>query len=212
VASTGWSVTPLTPPTRCAESSERSPPRSSTVPACSPLLANSPPKLYEEHYRLMLWCEHPDQLHPWPAATYHLHQPKDWLVRVSPYANLVLKTLQLVVPVATAVAGVTLTEDQLKHAKPELELMKTLVGKLPNKLAVENPELESPEPHSRLTAAEGEALRGMRSLLFQQDPMRSFGDLRRVSAPSGDFLWVCTDHRPEYDPGLPSIPGSELRD
>jgi internalin A len=161
-----------------------------------------------DHYQLTLWCEHSGKWHPWPDATYHLHQPKDWLVRVSPYANLVLKTLQLVVPVAAAAAGVTLTEDRLKHVKPELELMKTLVGKLPSTLAVENPELEALEPHSRLTAAEGEALRGVRSLLFQEDSMRSFGDLRRVLAPSGDFLWVCTTHYPDYDRGLPSIPSS----
>jgi len=47
-------------------------------------------------------------------------------------------------------------------------------------------------------------------LIFANDPARAFGDLRRVQAPSGDFLWVCTDHYPEYDPGLPVIPQSAL--
>jgi hypothetical protein len=46
----------------------------------------------------------------------------------------------------------------------------------------------------------------LRVLLFEHDHMRAFGGLRRVQAPSGDFLWVCADHYPDYDPGLPSIP------
>jgi internalin A len=119
----------------------------------------------QDHYQLLLWCEHPNYWHPWKPATYQLQQPKDWLVRISPYANLVLRTLQLVVPVASAMAGVTLSEERLKQVKHELELMKTLVGKLPDSLAADSPVLESLEPHSQLMAAEGEALRGLRSLL-----------------------------------------------
>jgi hypothetical protein len=169
-------------------------------------------RMSESSYRLMLWCEHPGQWHPWPPSSYDLHQPKDWLIRVSPYVNLVFKTLQLVVPVAAAVAGVALTEDQLKHAEHELELMKTLVDKLPADLP-EDPAFvfvgESEAPTSRLSAAEGSALRSLRLLLYKLDHARSFGDLRRVQAPSGEFLWVCATHHGEYDPGLPSIPGSD---
>jgi hypothetical protein len=171
----------------------------------------------EDRYQLLLWCEHPSQWHPWPAASYHLRQPKEWLVQISPYANLVFKTLQLVVPIAGAIAGVALSEDQLKHAQHELELMKTLVDALPQISAEPfgaeswEPGAESWEPHSQLTAAEGEALRGLRVLLFEHDRMRSFGGLRRVQAPSGDLLWVCAKHYSEYDPGLPSIPRPERR-
>ena len=164
---------------------------------------------YQDGYQLLLWCEHSGHWHPWPAATYHLRQPKEWLARIGPYATLVVKTLQLVVPIAGAVAGVALPEEQLKHAQHELELMKTLIGKLPTKIAGEHLDLDSREPNAQLTVAEGEALRGMRAVLFDQDRARSFGDLRRVQAPSGEFLWVCTNHYPEYDPGLPSIPGVE---
>jgi internalin A len=45
-------------------------------------------------------------------------------------------------------------------------------------------------------------------LLFGLDEKRAFGDMRRVQSPSGDFLWVCANHYPEYDPGLPVIPTS----
>jgi hypothetical protein len=38
------------------------------------------------------------------------------------------------------------------------------------------------------------------------DESRIFGGLRRVLDPSGDLIWVCADHYPVYDPGLPDLP------
>jgi len=35
------------------------------------------------------------------------------------------------VPIAASVAGVALSDEQIKHAKNEIELMKTLVEQLP---------------------------------------------------------------------------------
>ena len=167
-------------------------------------------KFYQRHYRLILWCEHPGHWHPWPAASYSLDQPKEWLVRIGPYATLVFKALQLVVPIAASVAGVVLTDEQLKHAQHELELMKTLVADLPDQKIEDQREVIARESASQLTPAEGQAARAIRVLLFEHDHRRAFGDLRRVQAPSSDFVWVCANHYPEYDPGLPSIPGSDL--
>jgi hypothetical protein len=87
--------------------------------------------------------------------------------------------------------------------------MKTLVDKLPEAKPHEL-EIEPEAQHtvvSRLTPAEGQALRALRVLLFRQDQNRAFGGLRRVHAPSGDFLWVCADHYRHYDPGLPRLDG-----
>jgi hypothetical protein len=58
----------------------------------------------------------------------------------------------------------------------------------------------------KLTAAEGQALRALRQLIFACDPVHAFGDMRRVQAPAGDLLWVCPVHYREYDPGLPMLP------
>ena len=59
---------------------------------------------------------------------------------------------------------------------------------------------------SQLTPAEGQALRMIRVILFEHDHLRAFGGMRRVQAPSGELLWVCTEHYHEYDPGLPTVP------
>jgi internalin A len=46
----------------------------------------------------------------------------------------------------------------------------------------------------------------VREIIFKSDPLHAFGDMRRVQTPSGDLLWVCPYHYPEYDPGLPKLP------
>lgn len=66
-------------------------------------------------------------------------------------------------------------------------------------------ELALRSPESGLTLAEGQSLRTFRELRFEMDRPRAFGGLRRVLAPDGQFLWVCAQHYPVYDPGLPDI-------
>jgi internalin A len=157
-----------------------------------------------DYYRLTLWCEHPGAWHPWAQATYTISRPKDWLATIAPYAALVSKTLRLVMPIAGALTSVIWTEEQLASVKDHIELTTAVVDKLPEH-AHEARQLPTEHGH-RLTQAEGAGLRAFRALLLEQDPARSFGGLRHVRTPSGDFLWICTDHYPEYDPGLPQLP------
>ena len=84
--------------------------------------------------------------------------------------------------------------------------MDTLIADLPKTRQIRDGVVDPGEPASVLTEAEDRALRAIRAVLFQLDGMRALGGLRRVQAPSGDFLWVCADHFTEYDPGLPRVP------
>ena len=77
-------------------------PRLFTLEARQPgLLDRARP--YLRHYLLTLWCEQPGYEHPWDAASYDLDPPREWLARIAPYARLVFKTLQVIVPVAAAI-------------------------------------------------------------------------------------------------------------
>lgn len=160
--------------------------------------------VHQDHYQLTLWCEHPGYEHPWEPATYNLDPPKEWLTRIAPYAVLVFQTLQLIVPLAGAVAIAVLPTAQQGSAQAHLEIMKDIVADLP---ATQEMRAEDhlPEPTGQLTAAEGAALRAMRAIIFEHDELRAFGGLRRVEAPAGDLLWICENHYPDYDPGLPVI-------
>jgi internalin A len=155
-------------------------------------------------YLLTLWCEYPGYWHPLERTSYRIDEPKEWFLRISPYATLVFRTLQLVVPIAGSAAKVLIPPAQLRHAQAELELMGKVVSELPDRLSQSRSGLS--ETSGKLAPAEGEALRAIRAILFERDRLRVFGGLRRVRAESADFLWVCPDHYPQYDPGLPKIP------
>ena len=160
-------------------------------------------KLWDTRSRLTLWCEHADHEHPWTDASYELEQSKEWAAKLAPYAAVVVKTLQLVVPIATAGLGAGLSEQDAKAIKDELGLMKAVVEKLP---VPESDGRGRNDDEGGLTRAEGSGLRALRALLAEQDPASVFGGLRRRQTPSGDFVWICPEHIHEYDPGLPVLP------
>jgi internalin A len=161
-------------------------------------------RAHQDHYRLTLWCEHPGYEHPWEPAAYNLNPPKKWFAQIAPYAVLVFRTLQLVVPLTGAVTIATLPSVQQGSAQTHLEIMKAIVADLPTGRESKAGDT-LPHATGRLTAAEGAALRAVRAIVFENDGPRAFGGLRRVQAPAGDLLWVCENHYPDYDPGLPVI-------
>ena len=176
------------------------------TPAGSTLVERA--RIHYDRYNLTLWCEHPDSWHAWDPATYELAIPKDWFVKVIPYARLISRILQFAVPLAGSIAVASLPEGQIERAQARLETMNTLIENLPTK-ADSDEDVGTPTLRNtagQLTEAEGAALRAFRAVLFEHDRLRTFGGMRRVQAPAGDLLWVCTDHYSEYDPGLPVVP------
>jgi internalin A len=162
--------------------------------------------LDQRRYRLVLWCEHPGHWHPAPAASYGIDRPREWILGIAPYATLVYKALRLVAPIASAVAGVVLTPDELRHVQAEMQLTTTLIAALPGRTD-DQADLATPGSGHQITLAQAQAWRAARRLVLEHDPGRAFGDLRRVQAPSGEFVWVCRNHNRQYDPGLVHVQG-----
>jgi internalin A len=163
---------------------------------------------HQEHYQLTLWCEHPSAEHPCAAASYDLDPAKHWFGEIAPYARLVVKTLQLVVPVAAALDIAALSAGRRDDAQVRLDIMKAIVGDLPH-TALDPGDRDfvgTERAAGQVTRAEGQALRAVRRIILEKDPNHAFGDMRRVQSPAGDLLWVCADHYREYDPGLPVLP------
>ena len=151
---------------------------------------------WRNHYQATLWCEHPGKEHPWMAASYNFLLRKSEMEIIAPYALLVAKTLALLTPTTEGLTGA-----QSDQSVEEVSIMLSEI-----QLINQGRGQETPEEVGRLSAAEQNGARAWRITLFESDPSRSFGDLRRVLAASGDFLWVCTEHYHEYDPGLPTLP------
>jgi internalin A len=160
-------------------------------------------RVWHNHYQLNLWCEHTGYEHTWPRARYVLQGSRTWVRDVAPYALLVNKTLDIVAPIARKEVSALISEQHVAMAKKEIAEMRALLDRLPD----QGDELNLPlRSHTELTPAEAEGLRALRKTLLQSNEAQSFGGLRRVMTASGDLLWVCPRHYPEYDPGLPVLP------
>ena len=162
---------------------------------------------YKREYRLVLWCEHPDCLHPWSAASYDISSVKDWLVNVADYTVLVFKALRIAVPIALA-TDIIPNLDLLKEAQEEIELMESLIDELTSRDIADNQEVTEFATAERPTRVHAAAARAFQASMFRRDQYRIFGGLRRYIGPSGEPLWICPTHSKEYDPGLPEIPVS----
>jgi len=162
-----------------------------------------PRQLGKAQYKLQLWCEQPQQEHPLEAGEYAFSKPREWLVRITPFARLVAKTLKIAVPLAGPLLGMVADEVLVKSIKPQLEFMETLTSEL---LAGDLEATASgSESTTGLTSAEGAGLRELHTLLVEVDPSRAWGKLKRVLTTAGDYLWVCPEHYHVHDPGLPIL-------
>jgi internalin A len=151
-------------------------------------------KVHQEHYRLTLWCEEPDRCHPWPASSVTFDQTRQWVARMARYTRPVYTLLRSTVPLAGAVVGLLIQDQQtLATANKELDLVKALLVDLP-------PDVQ----HGPPVPAGGAHLREVRDFLAERcGPY--FGGLSRVAAPTGEYLWICPEHRTRYEPGLPLV-------
>jgi hypothetical protein len=193
---------------------------SSELPDCPRLFTLVPAQLHsperglqraiaalQERFRLTLWCEDPDQPHPWLPAQYEFSRPREWLQTVAPYALTISRLLSASLPIVGATLDLALPQ-AYEDVRKQLELMKTLVAPLSDEEGGALPHLPK---YLRPSVAEGGALRTLRALIVELDPQQHFGDLRRVMAPSGDYLWICpTIHYSRYYPDLPVLPPSPL--
>jgi hypothetical protein len=170
-------------------------------------------RVWEEAYRLTLWCEEPSGMHSRDEASYDLDQVPKWLGTVAPYATLVISALRLILPVAGVAGDLLLSDKAAKNLSRQIDQMRGVIDSAPAAAVDEYltgigfQVRDLGTTPSGLTPAQGAGLRRLRSVLFALDAGREFGGLRRVVDPSGDLLWVCPDHYPLYDPGLPDLPG-----
>ena len=150
-----------------------------------------------KRYRLHLWCEAEGCQHPIleeGKGVYEFKATREWVRRVTPYANFIAGMLKTVLPVAAPAANVFFGEgtiDQL-GLQNHLDLMKEATGKLPGGA------LERDDPsrlhQGILTEAERSGVLALHTLLRDLDPHHERLGLKRVPTYTGDFLWLCETH------------------
>ena len=158
-------------------------------------------RLFSTEYLLQLYCEEPEKQHP-VDAVYTISRSDDWLLRIAPYASLVIKILKVAAPLAAPLVEMTASASVADTEKPRLDLMEKVIGDFADQIGHDSTITVG---DTGLTALQGSGLRAFHALLLAVDPQRKWGDLRRVQSASKDFLWVCPYHYKQYDPGLPIL-------
>lgn len=157
-----------------------------------------------DKYKLTLWCEHPGHWHPIePDGIYVFDQPREWLVKSAPYIGVAAKALHFALSALVPGSSLFLNAEARKAIEPHLQLMSKMSSYVTGEL-----ELDTKNPlglSEELSPAEGASLRDFHYLLSQLDPSKHWAGLRRVMNQAGDLLWVCPDHYPFYDQGLPDL-------
>lgn len=95
----------------------------------------SPKRLVAGRYRLHLWCEAEGCQHPVleeGKGVYEFDAPREWVVRIAPYANFVAGVLKTVVPMVAPAIEVYFGDDTVKNwgLEDSLALSKEATGKL----------------------------------------------------------------------------------
>jgi internalin A len=177
----------------------------------------NPANIGKTGHRLTLWCEYPGDKHPTcpigsgkkdakqgERGEYLFTGSKEWLVEVAPYAKLVAGLLKAVVPIAGAATKTLVDESLLKEIGPKLDLMEKITTTLLH--GQFEARVGPDEPGRLVSEAEGAGLRSLHSLLLDLDPQKTWGGLRRVLTPTGDYLWLCPTHYRKYEPDWPKLP------
>lgn len=176
-------------------------------------------------YRLTLWCEMPDHQHPLceigetgnkgdaARGEYVFTRPGEFLQQIGPLARFTAQTLKLTLPLTGAAATAGLGAVPIVAA---LKLMEKIADTAlagfddtadPAALIGEQTdELRDPSRPFRRDAG-GASLRELHTLLHELDKSKRWGNLRRAfDKSSGDYLWLCQEHRLVLNPALPVLP------
>ena len=157
----------------------------------------NPKKWISESYQLQLICQHPPGPHCVDEG-YKLNMPKEWWVNVSPWLKHLITFLKYGVPMGHAI-GAVVDSVVITSLDSQISLLETIVGdiadvNLPDaKADLERSVRGDHEP------ATGAALRAVHAFLDKADPDHNWGDLARVITPEGNILWLCAEHRKQYE-------------
>ena len=148
-------------------------------------------------YRLRLLCQYPQGPHFMPGEEgYEIRQGKEWWNAMAPWLRVMIKLLEIGVPLGKAVnEGFKLVD--VERFAPQIEIFNEILDDLPEieaSDALKEAGLDGRAP--TLQRLEGAALEALHTLLSaHQKPWQG---LTPVIAADGSLWWVCDRHRKEF--------------
>ncbi len=163
------------------------------------------PKMFDprnwvsQPYHLYLVCQHPSSPHG-VGEGYLVRQSEDWWTKISPWLNHLIQFLKFAVPMAGKAAGVAYDEIVMKDLKSSIELMEEITKNIPELPALDSMKRANVVPYiAEDQHVVGPALRVLHNFLRENDPREYWGDLNKIITPDGNILWLCSEHRAQYE-------------
>jgi len=159
----------------------------------------NPKNWVSQEYKLFLMCQHPPQPHP-VKTPYPLRQAEEWWVTVSPWLNHLITFLKFGIPLAGKSLEALLDEADVKKIQNSINLIEEIVKDSPQFPVLDSMDRSTTVPilHKQQEMI-GPALRALQSYLDAVDPHRIWGELHMTVTPDGHILWLCAEHRHQYE-------------
>ncbi|MFZ5820431.1 MAG: COR domain-containing protein [Chloroflexota bacterium] len=167
----------------------------------------SPSQLFSRPISLQLWCEAEGCQHPVIARDkgfYDIQQPREWVMKIAPYANFALDVLKTVAPIAAPAINTFFGEKTTEKWKiaDQLNLAKAIVDKLP--VEVKTPDRPMLE-RGLVSEPERSGILALHRLLNELDPTQDKLGLHRVATYTGDYRWLCDHHYAAWQSNIPDV-------
>jgi Leucine-rich repeat (LRR) protein len=164
----------------------------------------NPKNWVSEEYQLFLLCQHPPQPHQ-AGDGYKLRKAENWWLAVSPWLNHVVSFLKYAVPLASGVEKI-INPDLIKAFQDQIDLLEKIIDDIPNLDVLDS--VATLPRQTRIVEeqqAVGPALRALHAFLKEEDPNETWGGLHKTLTPDGNILWLCSNHRRQYEAKQASI-------
>jgi hypothetical protein len=156
---------------------------------------------------LQLWCEAEGCQHPIIESSkgvYTIDQPYEWVKQIAPYANIALKVLATVAPIAAPAINVFFGRDTTKtwDIDRHLDLANAVISQLPDEIKASD---RGMTPGKMLSEPERSGILALHRLLNELDPTQVKLGLHRVATYTGDYRWLCKHHYDAWQPNIPDV-------
>ena len=156
----------------------------------------NPKDWVSEPYNLHLMCQHPAGPHGC-GDPYVVRQSEHWWATMAPWLDHLVRFLKFGVPLGRALAAIH--DDQAgTKMKNQITLLEEMVKNAPKPTDV----ITSPAALDASLSDQsmtGPALRALYTFLKQEDKSRKWGGLHRIPTPDGNILWLCEEHRQQFE-------------
>jgi small GTP-binding protein len=158
-------------------------------------LEKSNNKLSTIVYKLQLYCQNPECMHPVESGKYTVKISKKWFKTFASYYNKMIPFIKIPLMLGSPIIGNYLEEINLDDFNWILESSKEAADMVEN---LETKTMDLELLSKSMTYLEGSELRVIHNLLMQCDPTKHWGGLEKTILSDGNILWLCPEHKKEH--------------